>query len=272
REPVPAQPVLKARYPDYDWKTEGKVKNYWECYTLNDNLAGTVSDTLTVAHQTYRDKKHLAALEKLGDFLILAQMPDPQPGWCQQYNYEMFPIWARKFEPPAITGWESQDVMETLIKTARHTGQKKYLEPIPRALAYFKRSLLPDGRVARYYELKTNKPLYMDKSYQLTYDDSAAPGHYGWKQRARFDEIEKAYQAALRGEPVVAPQPTAEEVRQIIRSLDAQGRWISTYAGERLVGQPEFREGFQFISSAAFARNVETLSAFVAAKRQQAHP
>ena len=31
------------------------------------------------------------------------QMPDPQPGWAQQYDYDMRPMWARKFEPAAIT-------------------------------------------------------------------------------------------------------------------------------------------------------------------------
>ena len=38
-----------------------------------------------------------------------------------------------------------------------------------------------------------------DAKYQLTYDDSAAPKHYGWKQPARFGEIEKAYQDARNG-------------------------------------------------------------------------
>src|SRR5262245_7818462 len=116
--PVERKAVVKARYPDYDWKTEGRVKDYWDYYTLNDNLAGTVSDTLILAHRAYEDEKYRAALEKLGDFLILAQMPDPQPGWCQQYSYEMAPIWARKFEPPAVTGWESQDAMRTRITIA----------------------------------------------------------------------------------------------------------------------------------------------------------
>ena len=44
--PVEPKPILKARYPDYDWRTEGRIKNYWDCYTLNDGLAGTVSKTL----------------------------------------------------------------------------------------------------------------------------------------------------------------------------------------------------------------------------------
>ncbi len=270
--PVEAKPVVKAKFPDYDWKTDGRVKDYWNYYTLNDNLAGTVSETLLEAHAIYKDATFKAALEKLGDFLLLAQMPDPQPGWCQQYSYEMVPIWARKFEPPAITAWEGQDVMETLLRIARHTGNRKYLEPLPRALEYYRKSLLPDGRVARYTEFRTNKPLYMDGKYQLTYDDAAAPDHYGWKQEARFDLIEKAFAEAKSGAvPAAKARPAAEfetEVRKIVRELDGEGRWISTFAGERLVGQPKFAAGFAYLSSAVFSRNVETLSEYLAAAKK----
>jgi hypothetical protein len=199
-------------------------------------------------------------------------MPDPQPGWCQQYSYEMAPIWARRFEPPAVAGWESQDAMETLIKVARYTGDGKYLEPVPRALAYLRKSLLPDGRLARFYELRTDKPLYMDAQYRLTYDDSAAPAHYGWKQPARLDAIERAYRDARAGAAVPAParggRELEAEVRRIVRDLDADGRWVSTCAGERLVGQPKFAPGFRYLSSEVFSRNVETLSAYLAATRE----
>ena len=202
-QPAATQPILKAHYPDYNWKTEGRVKNYWDYYTLNDKLAGTVCDTLIQAYRTYKDKRYLKALEQLGDFLILAQMPEPQPGWCQQYNYDMVPIWARKFEPPAIAGSESKDVMKTLIAIARITGDKKYLEPIPKVLHYFKTNcLLKNEFLARYYELKTNTPIYMDADYHLTYDGTDAPSHYGWQQPARFDVIEKAYRLAIENQPI----------------------------------------------------------------------
>ena len=36
-------------------------------------------------------------------------------------------------------------------------------------------------KIARYYEFKTNKPLYMNAKYELTYDDGAAPPT--WKTR-----------------------------------------------------------------------------------------
>ncbi|MCE9534502.1 MAG: pectate lyase [Planctomycetes bacterium] len=265
--PVAAKPVVKAKFPDYDWRTEGRVKNYWDYYTLNDNLAGTVAETLLAAHRIYKDEKYLTALKKLGDFLILAQMPDPQPGWCQQYNYDMVPVWARKFEPPAITAWESQDVLETLIKIHLATGEKKYLEPIPKALEYYQKCVQADGKVARYYEFKSNKPLFMDAKYQLTYDASAAPIHYGWKQTSRFDEIEKRYQAAKNGKVPARSRSGKEledEVRRIIREMDQEGRWITTYAGEGLVGQPKFANGFRFLSSDVFGRNVGVLSEYLA--------
>ncbi len=267
QKPVDTKVTGKAKFPDYDWKTEGRVKNYWDYPTLNDGLAGTVFAVLVEAHQTYKDTKYKTAIEKLGEFLIAAQMPDPQPGWCQQYGFEMVPIWARKFEPSAITGWESQDAMTTLIKIARYTGDKKYLEPLPKALAYFNKSLLPDGKVARFYEFKTNKPLYMNARYELTYDDSAAPGHYGWKQSAHFEQIKKDYDAAKSGAAPVVKVRTAKEleaeVRRIVKELDADGKWVSVYGGERLVGQPKFATDFKYLSSAVFSKNVEVLSEYL---------
>jgi hypothetical protein len=264
--PVAAKPVLKAKYPNFDWKTEGKIRDYYYYYTLNDDIAGRCADVFILAHRTYKDDKYKAALEKLGDFLILAQMPDPQPGWCQQYNDDMMPMWGRKFEPPAITGWESQDAMEALIQIAGYTGKKKYLDPLPRALAYFQKSLLPDGRVARFYEFKSNKPLYMNAKYEITYDDSSAPGHYGWKQPARFKEIERLYQNAVKNAPPPAPRgdkELTEAVRGILKNLDAEGRWITSHDGSKLVGQPRFETGFRYISSDVFSKNVETLAEFI---------
>jgi hypothetical protein len=36
-------------------------------------------------------------------------------------------------------------------------------EAIPAALDWLQRWALPDGRLARYYELRTNRPLYMKR-------------------------------------------------------------------------------------------------------------
>jgi len=37
--PVKQMPVVSAKFPDYNWKTEGLLKDYWNYYNLNDNIA-----------------------------------------------------------------------------------------------------------------------------------------------------------------------------------------------------------------------------------------
>jgi hypothetical protein len=263
-------PVLPANFPNYDWRTEGRVKNYWDMYTLNDGLAGTVAKTLIEAHRIYDEPRYREALARLGGFLILAQLPDPQPAWAQQYNYEMQPIWARRFEPAAVVGSESQDVIAALLLIYQETGDAKYLEPVPRAIEYLRRSLLPDGRLARYYELKTNRPLYMVRRgdvYTLTYDDSQLPSHYSWKSSSRLDALESRYEALSQGKTPESDSRGGDDLARralaVIDSLDEQGRWISTFENERLVGDQRFETGDEYISSAVFADNLEVLAAYV---------
>jgi PelA/Pel-15E family pectate lyase len=264
--PSAAHPLRAASYPDYDWRTEYRIKEYWNLYTLNDQLAGDVLETLVAAHEVYKETRYLDAIRKLGDFLILAQMPDPQPAWSQQYSYDMHPCWARKFEPPAITGSESQDVIEALMEIYRQTGDRKYLAPIPKAMAYLKSSLLPDGQLARFYELKSNKPLYMTRNYELTYDDGDVPQHYGWKIGSRLDRLQKAYDQLAAGKATRSSGPrkvSVDEVKQILGDLDAEGRWLSTYDGARITGQPKWKVGDKYISSQVFNRNMERLSDYL---------
>jgi hypothetical protein len=214
----------------------------------------------------------LQALRKLGDFLILAQLPEPQPVWAQQYNYDMHPCWARKFEPPAAAGHESEDAIRTLLLVYRATGDRKYLEPIPRAMAHLEKSLLRDGQLARFYELETNRPLYFTKNYALTYDDDDLPTHYSFKQRPQLAKLKAEFEATQAG-TWTAPQPESakslsKEVTRIIEQLDEQGRWVSVVTGGRLTGQPKFKDVREYLSSEVFSENLTKLAAFVAAARQ----
>lgn len=285
RAPVTEQPVVPANYPDYDWRTENRIKEYWDYYTLNDGLAGTVARTLELAHQIYGDAKYRDAVVRLGEFLLLAQMPEPQPGWAQQYDFQMRPIWARKFEPPAVSGRESEDAMETLLFVHELTGDPRYLAAVPPALAWLKRSRLPDGQIARFYELRTNRPLYLTRdSYQLTYDDADLPTHYGFKAKPRIERIERqlaALQAAdaPRREASAAGGAAGEErksakqlaalrkdAEQILGELDAQGRWLQDDNGRPLVGGGSVPDS-AIVSSDRFGQNLTRLSEYLQAIR-----
>ncbi|MDG1896446.1 MAG: hypothetical protein P8J37_16205 [Fuerstiella sp.] len=46
-----------------------------------------------------------------------------------------------------------------MLRISSVTNDRRYLEPVPPALAYLQRSVLTDGRLARYYELRTNRPI-----------------------------------------------------------------------------------------------------------------
>ncbi len=234
-----------ANYPG-DWpRIYPGHQEYWFRYTLNDHLALDVMTTLLLAAEVYEGvdpvgSSCLAGAMKLGDFLIAAQMPLPQPAWAQQYNFEMQPIWARKFEPPAITGSESQSVIEALLVLYAATGQSRYLEPIEPALDYLQASALPDGQLARFYELQTNRPLYFNRGYQLTYSDTDMPTHYGFKVanhleklRKRLTELKKlssgtpspVQNRAGAGSPI--KRPSEREVDDILGKLNGEPIWIT---------------------------------------------
>lgn len=270
----PVQPgtVKKASFPDYDWRTEGRIKEYWDYPTLNDGLAGTVVETLTLAHRTYGDERYLAALKKFGDFLILAQLPEPQPAWAQQYNHDLQPMWARKFEPPSVAGRESEDVLTTLMDLSVYTGEKRFLEPLPAAMAWIRRSTLPDGQLARFYELQTNTPLYFVKeTYELTYDDSNLPTHYGFKTDSKIDKIEARYKVlASGGIPKVSRsslKTLSRDARAILDQRDQDGRWVTDSSGNPVTSTIGKNPAELVLKSDVFCKNLTRLSEFVSAAR-----
>lgn len=271
--PIPADyPVTKASYPK-DWPREFPNQKYTGYYTLNDGNIARLIETMLLASEIYEEPRYRASAIKAGEFFLLAQMPDPQPGWAQQYSKEMHPMWARKFEPPAITGSESQGVMQTLLILARETGEEKFLEPIPKALAYYKTCILPGGKMARFYELKTNKPLYFTKDYKLTYSSDDMPTHYAFIVSNNLDRIERDYDRLTKTDKsewrtkrsVRKPKMSnslKERVKTILAEMDERGAWVER--GE-LKYNPEGKNVKQIINPRTFSENVQTLAEFVAA-------
>ncbi len=226
-----------ANYPETWSRAYPGQQEYWTQATLNDGLMPDVLETLFLAEEVYQEPRYRAAALRAADFLVRAQMPAPQPAWAQQYNAALQPIWARKFEPPAITGGESQGVIATLLEVFRHTGEPKYLEPIPRALAYLEASTLPSGQLARFYELQTNTPLYFTRDYQLTDDDSDLPTHYSFVVPSRVASLKREYERLLQLSPderrasLAPPKPrrvSETQARKIIDAQDARGAWITS--------------------------------------------
>jgi len=284
--PDPAAfPVKRASYPDA-WSRTWPGSDYQEHYTFNDDSTIDMIDAMLEAARIYNEPRYRASAEKGGEFILLAQMPEPQPGWAQQYDRDMHPAWARRFEPPSVTGGEAQSVMRGLLLLFSETGKRKYLEPLARALPYYRRSLLPavenpseirrracPGQtpcLARFAELKTNRPLYITKGtrvtavgqgttnvdgYELSYSDASVITHYGvLVSGAGLADIEQQYRELQTADPAslkrpdrlhgLSPwnaRPRAESseslqkrVRAILDAMDARGAWTE----EGTIGKP----------------------------------
>ncbi len=276
--PDPAAfPVVAASFPE-SWSRTWSKGNYSSHYTLNDNSLADMIEVMIEATKVYGDPKYKAAAEKGGGFLILAQMPEPQPAWAQQYDAAMHPAWARKFEPPAVTGGESQEAVGILLQLYRETGDPRYLEPVGPALEYLRRSRLPDGRLARFYELKTNRPLYFTKDYTLTDSDADMPTHYAFKTSDRTARLVREYQelrargpgrtdspVATSRKPALPSKTLEDRVQAAIAALDDQGRWLST-GKIRTEDSPDSPAG-KVISTDLFVRNASVLTQYLAATR-----
>ncbi|MEZ6067382.1 MAG: pectate lyase [Planctomycetaceae bacterium] len=260
-----------ANYPA-EWPREFPAVKYSMLYTLNDGLMSDMLALMFDAADVYQEDRYRQAAIRGADFLLLAQMPDPQPGWAQQYNESMHPAWARKFEPPALSGSESQGVMRTLMEAYLRTGDPRYIATLPKAIDYYRKSLLDDGQLARFYELRTNRPLYFTREYRLTYDDSDLPTHYafvvgsGLDAIARqLDEVRAASVPVARTEPGRRPphlsSKLAETATTLIETLDEPRAWV-----ERARMKAASQSGeIDVIDSKTFARNLVRLAEYVAA-------
>jgi hypothetical protein len=151
----------------------------------------------------------------------------------------------------------------------RETGDRRYLDAIQPALNWLKRSVLPpvaepseirrrtgEPAIARFHELRTNRPLYITKGtqvqakglgsaridgYELSYTDESVITHYAVVTSAKaIPAIEKEFHAVSASrEPRPeklhglspwagdrrASKPSADRARLLLSALDARGAW-----------------------------------------------
>jgi hypothetical protein len=271
-------PIVRASIPK-DWLREWPHANYNAFYTLNDNAHRTCVETLFDAHRSLGNAEFRVAALSGGEFLLLAQLPEPQPVWAQQYNAKMEPAWARAFEPPCATAGESVGALRLLLDLWIETGDAKWLKPIPPAIAWFERSTIAPRRWARMYELGTNKPIYGDRDGKIYYrlediSEERRTG-YGWEGDYGFPSFKTRYETAQsegrekalvrrQSRPLSAKEKAsrmaklAPDVEKIIAALDANGRWIE----KRKPKKGEF-VSTEWIDTSTFIANVRKLAEYL---------
>lgn len=142
-----------------------------------------------------------SAFDKGLDCILKTQINDAgQPtAWCQQYDeVYLTPVWARKFEPPSICNGESVKVVQLLMNIKKPSPA--VIQAVKNAVAWFRASAIQGIRIetfdapelvtpyrvsktdkrviadpqapviwARYYELKTHRPLFCNRDSKVVY-------------------------------------------------------------------------------------------------------
>lgn len=213
--------------------------NYHDYATFNDQGINDCIRVMMEADSYYNQQDIKKSLKKAGRFLMISQLPPPQPGWAQQYNEFLQPAWARTFEPPSVCPLATLHNINSLIDLYLHTGRAELLEPIPDAIRWLKASQLPNGKWGRFLEIGTNKPLYYDRGRirvnsveELSLERSSGYG-YETDIKDALDATELRYMQ-LTGKADKTPEPDKETVlgelaastKEVIKTQDELGRWI----------------------------------------------
>ncbi len=144
-----------------------------------------------------RRERASASVAKGIDIILRTQVEqDGQlTAWCAQHDeVTLEPAWARSYEPPSLSGGESVGVARFLMSVDDPTpeivsavdGAVQWLRSVAMAGVRVQEIPTPAGRAARvlvedpdahpvwarFYELGTNRPLYLDRDSVYRYDFS----------------------------------------------------------------------------------------------------
>ena len=162
------------------WK-QTLIPTFEDRATLNDGATSLEIQTFVLGGRVLDRADFTQVALRGGDWLIRAQRAAPRAGWAQQYDDAGHPTHARRFEPPALATWETRYAMEALLALATATGEQKYCAPLTKAVSWLQRAALRDGCWARFYDLDTGEPLYVDDDGRHVASPAEAHRPYDWQ-------------------------------------------------------------------------------------------
>lgn len=240
--------IFESQYPNGGWPQFWPLrKSYHSNITYND---GTMVRVLEVVREVAkgevpynfvddeRRNKAAAAMERGIDCVLKTQIR--QNGkltvWCAQHDPKTLkPAWARSYEPPSLSGGESVGVIRFLMAIEEPSDEirasieaaTEWIRSVEMKGWREKRVKDADGRTerklvadpdaeklwARFYELETNRPLYLDRDSKFRYDYSeiSYERRSGYSYHGSWGDslLEKDYPSWREKHPL-QPKPTGD--------------------------------------------------------------
>lgn len=232
--------VLAAQYPNGGWPQFFPLRGgYHDHVTFNDDAMIRVMVLLrdvAAGRGPYgfvdpaRRARAAEAVERGTALILRAQLKqNGRPTvWCAQYDARTLePAWARKFEPPSLSGSESVGIVRFLMGIERPAPQ--VVAAIEGAVAWFRASAIPGQRIeaftnasgqrdkrlvpspgaepiwARFYDPASNRPIFVGRDGVVRHDfaeiDPERRGgyaYYGSWPRQLLDEDYPAWKTSNR--------------------------------------------------------------------------
>ncbi|MDQ5977639.1 MAG: hypothetical protein QG602_611 [Verrucomicrobiota bacterium] len=197
--------LLAAQYPNGGWPQFWPLRGeYYDHITFNDGAMIRVMQVLTGVAQgqapfafvdAARRARAAEAVQRGIECILRTQVRHEGrlTAWCAQHDEKtLAPAWARKYEPPSLSGNESVGITRYLMSVERPSAE--IIAAIEGAVAWLRavpitglrldhvrgadgrdeRRLVPDPAApplwARFYELGTHRPLFLDRDSVFNYD------------------------------------------------------------------------------------------------------
>jgi len=188
-------------WPD-QWSFSGRSSGHTgvrDGVSFNDNATNSCFQMMVMMHHLTGDKKYIARLHNLGQFIAKANMGETAKvaGWCEQYNDAARPVRARQYEielpyPRALT----RGVGPLLIWLYLMDGDEAHMDLLRRAYAWHEhvRQQELDPEVLAQWKAmsKVWSPAHhiMTKEYLMEYrpgwPDAYLPDGSNWGRVLRF--------------------------------------------------------------------------------------
>ena len=209
--------LFEAQYPNGGWPQFYPLREgYYSRITFNDDAMANVLSLLGAVADgeapygfvgPERREKARAAVERGIDVILKTQIRQNGrlTGWCAQHDeVTLKPAWARAYEPPSLSGGETVDLVRVLM--AVEDPSPEVVEAVEGAVDWLRsvaihgirvdRIRRDDGRNerivvedpdappvwARFYELVTDRPLFLDRDSVYRYDFS----EIGYERRSGY--------------------------------------------------------------------------------------
>lgn len=161
--------VLDSQYANGGWpqrfpRVAGEA-DYIRYITFNDAVADENIKFLLMAFHALGDERALACIRRAMEIFPATQQAAPQAGWSLQHHHDtLAPMGARSYEPESLATHTTAGNIAQMMDFYEWTGERRFIERVPEALAWLDSVRLPDNQVrvpGRHYptfiELRTNR-------------------------------------------------------------------------------------------------------------------